>query len=214
MKKYFFTGLALLLPLILTIIVAMFVIKLLTAPFAGMIHGILSQFDFIQGTVVLNNPQVLETISRILGLILFVFFVLFIGVLGRWVFFRAFIRAAEYLFQQIPFVNKVYNACKDVVQNLFESDNKSFQTVVLVPYPYNDILSIGLVTQDALVQGTEGEKKYLSVFVPATPNPTMGFILLFERDQVIVTDMSVRRALQLLISCGAKLDDFAIVGSE
>jgi len=214
MRKYFFTGLAILLPLILTILVAIFVINILTAPFAGMIRSFLSQFDFIQGLVMLNNPQVLETISRILGLIFFILFVFLIGVLGRWVFFRAFIRAAEYVFQTIPFVNKVYKACKDVVQNLFYSDKKSFQTVVLVPYPYEGILSIGLVTQDALVQGTEGEQKFISVFVPATPNPTMGFILLFERDQVIFTDMSVRRALQLLISCGAKLDDFATVSEK
>ena len=214
MRKYFFTGLAILLPLVFTIIIAVFVIGLLTNPFSGMIRSFLSQFEFIQGTIILSNPQVLETMSRILALILFILLILLIGFLGRWVFFRAFIRAAEYIFHQIPFVNKVYKACKDVVQNLFYSDKKSFQKVVLVPYPYNEILSIGLVTQDALLEGNEGEQKYLSVFVPATPNPTMGFILMFEREQVIFTDMSVRRALQLLISCGAKLDDFATVDDK
>jgi len=214
MKKYFFTGLAILLPLILTILIALFVINLLTAPFAGVIHRFLSQFEFIQGTAILNNPQVLLTISQILGLICFVLFILLIGALGRLVFFRAFIRAAEYIFENIPFVNKVYNACKEVVQSLFYSEKKSFQTVVLVPYPHKDILSIGLVTQDAIVKGADGDETFVSVFVPATPNPTMGFILLFEKEQVIFTDMSVRRALQLLISCGAKLDDFATEKDE
>ncbi|NGX58248.1 MAG: hypothetical protein K940chlam3_01153 [Chlamydiae bacterium] len=214
MKKYFFTGLAILLPLVLTILVAIFVINLLTNPFAGIIHGFLSRFEFIHGTVVFKNPQVLATISRILALICFVAVILLIGILGRWYFFHTLIRYAEYVFHKIPFVNKIYKACKDVVQNVFYSEKGSFQTVVLVPYPYEDILAIGLVTQDALVQGKEGEQQFISVFVPATPNPTMGFILLFEKDQLIFTDMSVRHALQLLISCGAKLENFSIVDSK
>lgn len=203
MKKYFFTGLAILLPLVLTILIAQFVINFLTDPFAGWVRSLITQ-----GTGPLNNPQIVETTSRILALILFFAFVIAIGLLGRWVFFRAVIRAAESLFHRIPFVNKVYQACKDVVQNLFYSDKKSFQTVVLIPYPNPDILSIGLVTQDAILKSQEGDQTFISVFVPATPNPTMGFILLFEKEKVIFTEMSVRRALQLLISCGSKLDDF------
>lgn len=212
MKKYFLTGLAILLPLILTILVAIFVIDLLTHPFAGIIHSLLSQFEWIRGTAVLNNPQVMATLSRILALVCFIGFIFLIGFLGRWFLFRAVIRFAEYIFHKIPIVNKIYQASKEVVQSLFYSEKGNFQEVVLVPYPYNGILSFGLVTQDALIYGEKGEQQLISVFVPGAPNPTMGFVLLYEKDQIIFTDMTVRHAMQLLISCGAKLEKFDITG--
>ncbi len=211
MKKHLITGLVILLPLVLTILIARFVINMLTTPFAGIIHTLIIRFDILPRTIIIQYPQVIDIISVILALIFFLALIFAIGLLGRWYFFHTFIRHAEKVFQRIPFVNKIYKACKDVVQSLFQSEKGTFQTVVLVPYPYDGILSVGLVTQDALIQSKDTREHLVSVFVPATPNPTMGFILLFDKSQIIFTDMSIRQALQLLISCGSKVDNFGIV---
>ncbi len=214
MKKYFFTGLVILLPLVLTILIARLVINLLATPFVGIVQTILLNFDIMTKTALLNNPQVVYTISQILSLIFFIALIFFIGFLGRWYLFRTMIRLTEKVFAKIPFVNKIYQAIKDVVQNLLTSGQGTFQTVVLVPYPYEGILSLGFVTKEALIKGKESEEHLVSVFVPATPNPTMGFILLFEKNQITFTDMTIRQALQLLISCGSKMDQFGIVSGK
>jgi len=209
MRKNFFSGLAILLPLLLTLLIVIFIIKILTQPFTGLVEWILNSYKITElGDGTLKNPQILRLISTLLSLLFFVAVVLVIGLLGKLFFFRYLLKTTDKVFYKIPLVNKIYQACKDVVKNIFFSEKSSFTEVVLVPYPFSDILALGLITRSAKIDKGDGLKDLISVFIPATPNPTMGFLLLFEKEQVIFTDIKVSHAIKVIVSCGAKFDEF------
>ena len=107
---------------------------------------------------------------------------------------------------RIPLLNKIYSATKQV-NDAFSSTNKTaFRTVVLVEFPHAGVYSIGFITSDQQgeVQAKTGQK-VVCVFVPATPNPTSGFLLMVPEDKVIKLDMSVPDAIKYVISLGAIL---------
>ncbi len=110
---------------------------------------------------------------------------------------------------RIPLLNKIYSATKQV-NDAFSTANKSaFRTVVLVEFPHPGIYSIGFITSDQQeeVQAKTG-LKVVCVFVPATPNPTSGFLLMVPEAKVIKLAMSVPNAIKYSISLGAILPEY------
>jgi uncharacterized membrane protein len=199
MKKYFLTGLAVLLPLALTILIVIFLFNLLTEPFAGLLKGLLGNFYILE----MIPEKIQQFINQIIILIFLFFFTVFLGFVGRWLFINYIIRASEHLLQRIPFIRAVYNTSKDVIKTLFTSTNKSFQQVVLVPYPNATTFCIGLVTrEDMRGLGSTSDEQLVAVFVPCTPNPTSGFLMMFAKDELIYLSMSVEDAFKYIISCG------------
>ena len=143
------------------------------------------------------------------------FFTVLLGMIARWFFVHYLIRFWDYVFHRIPFVNTVYKACQDVINTMFASKTKSFKQVVLVPFPYADSRSVGLVTQENLKGlGKDKEAEYVAVFVPTTPNPTSGFLLLFESKDITYVDMKVEDAFKYVISCGVILSSFTVISQE
>lgn len=200
MKNYFFAGLAILLPFAITLIIVLFIINLLTAPFEGAVESILRYYDLFDKPILfLNGNQVLSFFSKLFVLMAIVFITLLIGVMGQTVISKAFFSMGDYLIHKIPFVSKVYRATQEVVHTVFKSDSTAFSQVVLVPFPHKNVYSIGLITaeQQAHLVGSK-----ISVFVPGTPNPTMGFMLMFDKEQLVEVDMKVEDALKFVVSCG------------
>lgn len=199
MKKYFLTGLAVLLPITLTIMLIVFVFNLLTEPFAGLIKSILSYYHILEKT-----PEKLQQlISQIIILVVLFFFTIFLGIVGQWLLFNYILRATEKLVQSIPFIRAVYNTCKDVIKTLFASKNNSFKQVVLVPYPNATTYSMGFITrEDMKGLGSKSDDSLISVFLPCTPNPTSGFLIMFKKNELIFLDMKIDEAFKYIISCG------------
>jgi uncharacterized membrane protein len=109
----------------------------------------------------------------------------------------------ERMLAKIPFINGVYKACRDIIQTLFANKSNSFKQVVLVPFPSPGVFAIGLVTNENIAGiDASQEKSYVAVFVPTTPNPTSGFLMMFKEEQLIYLDMKVEEALKYVISCG------------
>lgn len=199
MKKYFLTGLAVLLPLALTILIFSFIFNLLTDPFTGLFRNLLGHTHLLDKTPL----KLQQFLIQIIILAVLLCFTVLLGLVGRWLFINYFIRLTEQLLQKIPFINTVYNTCKDVIKTLFTSENRSFKQVVLVPYPTSDTYCIGMVTrEDMLGLGTTEDAHLLAVFIPCTPNPTSGFLMMFKKDEIIHLDMRVEDAFKYIISCG------------
>jgi len=129
------------------------------------------------------------------------FFTAGLGLLARWFFFHYLVQFWEYIVHRIPLIRSVYKTCQDVINTLFETSSNSFKKVVMVPFPSRDSLSIGFVTKEDLppVKNTE---PLIAIFVPTTPNPTSGFLMMFEPKDVTYLDMSVEDALKYIVSCG------------
>lgn len=204
-KGYFLTGLALLLPVILTIWILLFLINLLTKPFVNFAVFLLEYFDhFDRPFLFLSREQVVLIVAKVFVLCALVGIILLVGYIGRLFLLKYLGSLGDYLLHRIPIINKFYKSVQDLVSTLFAPKTKErFSSVVLVPFPYKGMYSVGFVTQGELPLGSDSEKDdRLSIFVIGTPNPTMGFMLLFKRSEIITLNMKVDEALKFVISCG------------
>lgn len=204
LRKYFFTGLAILLPIALTLWILALFINLLTAPFLGLAKAILNYYGLLNSSFLfLSEEQVLNSSSKFLILVFFVTILWLVGFLGRVFLLRWLGRFGDYILHRIPLFNKIYKAVQDVVHSLAkEKGPDHISSVLLVPFPFEGTYCFGFITEGNLPQSSNVDADRISVFVPGTPNPMMGFMLLFNRNQVIPINMSVDEAMKFIISCG------------
>ena len=190
MRKYFITGLLILVPLAITVWVLNLVIgtldqSLLLVP-ARFRPQSLFGFD-IPG----------------LGTILTILIVFLTGLLTNNLVGNYVVKLWERLLQRIPIVNSLYSSVKQVSDTLFSSSGNAFRKAVLVPYPHQNSWTIAFLTG---VPGGDAANHlvgdFVSVYVPTTPNPTSGFFLMMKRSDVVELDMSVDAALKYIVSMG------------
>lgn len=201
MKKYFITGLIILLPLAVTIAIALFVFNLLTEPLAGALAKMLDHYDLLEVDLLFaKGHQIQYFVSQILVLGFLVLFTILLGAIARYFFVNYMIGIWDQVMHKIPLIRSVYKASKDVINTLFTSTSNSFKQVVLVPFPYQGAYSIGFITQeDASIDSSDSK---IAVFMPTAPNPTSGFLMLYEKKDVIYIDMKVEDAFKYVVSCG------------
>ncbi len=138
-----------------------------------------------------------------LGAVLTIVLLLVTGVLAANFVGRAFVGGWESLMDRIPVVRSVYSAAKNFAEIVFSDSSHAFKNVLLVEYPRKGIYSLAFQTSSELgeVQGRTGEE-VVGCFVPTTPNPTSGFIIIVPKRDVTVLDMEVDEALKMIISLG------------
>lgn len=138
-----------------------------------------------------------------LGLILTVIVLLVTGVLAANIVGRSMVNLWESLLHRIPIVRSVYSASKNFAEIVFSDSSQSFKQVLLIEYPRKGLYSLAFQTSSELgeVQAKTGED-VVCTFVPTTPNPTSGFIIIVPRRDVVVLDMEVDEALKMIISLG------------
>ncbi|RJG05004.1 DUF502 domain-containing protein [Noviherbaspirillum cavernae] len=190
MRKYFITGLLILVPLAITLWVLNLVIgtmdqSLLLLPERWQPRNV---FGF-------HIPG--------LGTILTLLVIFLTGLLTRNFIGNKLVRAWEGLLKRIPIVNSIYSSVKQVSDTLFSSSGNAFRKAMLVQYPRQGSWTIAFLTG---VPGGDVRNHlvgdYISVYVPTTPNPTSGFFLMMPRADTIELDMTVDEALKYIVSMG------------
>jgi uncharacterized membrane protein len=138
-----------------------------------------------------------------LGVILTVIILLVTGILVANIVGRSVIGGWESLLERIPIVRSIYSAAKNFAEIVFSDSGNAFKKVLLVEYPRKGIytLTFQTATEMGEVQGRTGDD-VVCCFVPTTPNPTSGFIIVVPRSDVIELDMSVDEAAKLIMSLG------------
>lgn len=199
MKRHFATGLAILLPIVLTLLIVSLFLHVLTKPFLGMTEHILTAMAG-KDHFLSRHPGLLKLTSEISILILLVGFISLIGLAAKYLFINFFFKLTDRMLHTIPIVNKIYKAVQDVIQGVVRPSKPSFSQVVIVPFPNPKSQALGFVTREG------GAGELISVFVPGTPNPTIGFMLMFAREKLIFTDFKVEEALKFIVSCGVILE--------
>ncbi len=193
MKKHFVTGLVVLLPLALTFWIVTFVIGLLTDPFVGIAEVLLTN-------LAVQRPEVIEYGSKLLALVFLLLLIIGIGAIGRYFFFKYLMKLSDAILHRIPLISTVYKTSQEFIHTVMTGSNQSFKQVVLVPFPHANAWCIGLVTRDDFeIDGR------LAVFVPTTPNPTSGFLVMYKKEEMRHVDMKVEEALRYVLSCGVLL---------
>lgn len=208
MKKTFFAGLAILLPVVLTILILMFFVNLLTDPFQPLLlHLFKTQHWFQEPWGIFKAEQVARGVAKLVILVGLVLTIVLLGLLGQFFLLRYFGHLGHSILKSIPGVNMLYNAFQEVAHNLFspKSDAAPFSAasaVVLIPFPSPHVYTLGFVTNRTGLASSDMFTNEVSVFVPGTPNPLMGFMLVFKPEEVIKTNLPVDEAIKFVISCG------------
>jgi uncharacterized membrane protein len=196
-KKYLITGLALLLPLVLTIMVIFFLVDVFTSPFVHLIEmHIFAKVQLPEGVILF--------ISRILALILLVVFIFFLGVVARWFIIKNIISGTNHILSRIPLIKTVYKVSRDVIAALFSLDGKkAFKQPVMIPFPHRPTYAIGFQAGEVAeeIQNTV-KVPLVSVFAPTAPHPITGFLFLMPEKDVVKIDMTNEEAVKYLVSCG------------
>ncbi|MEY2690089.1 MAG: hypothetical protein RL375_4289 [Pseudomonadota bacterium] len=198
MKKYLVAGLLVWLPVSITVWVLSWVLGVLDSVFRSVIGGF--------GAILPASAQgLLTTLKGIpgLGVLLLLVALLLTGVfvanfVGQW-----WIKQWDQILSRIPIVKSIYSSVKQVSDTLFSSSGQAFREAVLVQYPRAGCWTIAFVTGRPTGEvGDQLPDDSLSLYVPTTPNPTSGFLLMVPAGEVIKLDMSVDEALKYIISMG------------
>lgn len=182
LRRYFFTGLATLFPMAVTLYVLVAIFR-----FAD---GFLGRFLGFQ------IPG--------LGLVLTLLIILIAGVLSTQLLGRLVFPTVEALFSRLPLVRKIYPAVKQLTQFLFNEDagQAAFRRVVLVQYPRPGAYSLAFVTNETQTTVTGVGRTLVTLLIPNPPSPFTGPIILVPKEDVILLDMSVEDAIKLVVSGG------------
>jgi uncharacterized membrane protein len=190
MRKYFITGLLILVPLAIT---------------AWVLNLVISTMD--QSLLFVPERWQPRTLIGFdipgLGTLLTIVIVFLTGLLTNNLVGNYVVRLWEKLLTRIPVVSSLYSSVKQVSDTLFSSSGNAFRKAVLIPYPHQNSWTIAFLT------GTPGGDvknhlvgEFVSVYIPTTPNPTSGFFLMMAKKDVVELDMTVDAALKYIVSMG------------
>lgn len=198
-RRYFFTGLAIMLPAVVSFTVIFwlfFTVSRITDTLLIFIPRSVTHQDHGTGD--------LYWYWRLVALLVALLLTSVVGLLARNYLGRKMIEMTEEWLLRVPVLNKIYSTTKQVNEAFTSGNKNTFKTVVMVQFPRAGTYSVGFLTggADAEIQGKLG-RKAVSVFVPTTPNPTAGFLIIVPEDEVTKLDMSVADGIKFIISLGA-----------
>jgi len=199
MKKYFITGLLVLVPVVITFWV---------------LSSLIQTMD--QSLLLLPEqwrPQQLFGFSMVgLGAILTVVTIFVTGVIATNIFGQQLILLWEAMLSRVPVVKSIYASVKQVSDTIFSDSGNAFRKALLIEFPRKGSWTIAFLTGEPggdVSNHLQGD--YVSVYVPTTPNPTGGYFLMIEKKEVMELDMSVDQALKYIISMGTVVPEIKSV---
>ena len=145
------------------------------------------------------------------GIIVLISALIIIGMFTTGFIGNFFVRLGDFIVSKMPLISSIYSLLKQLFETVLSPKSQSFKEAVLVQYPRTGIWIIGFLAGPSAenLQNKVPNKDLLSVFIPTTPNPTSGFLILIPKKDVIKLDISVEDALKYVVSCGivAPLDE-------
>jgi uncharacterized membrane protein len=193
LRRYFIAGLLVLLPIWITLLIIKFMVDLVDQSLSLLPKG--SHPDVLLGVHVPGLGLIFTL------LIVFVTGMLVTNFVGTW-----FLGRWEWFLAKIPLVRSIYTAVKQVLNTMFASGGESFRKVLLVEYPRKNMWTIAFQTGSGFTfPHADTQNELVTVFVPTTPNPTAGFLLMVSKNEVIELKMGIDQALKYIISLGVIL---------
>ncbi len=184
---------------------------LMVAPLVVTVWAFRTIIDIVGGTFrPLYESRLPESLQRLpffwdfLATLVVILLVTLLGFLSNYVFGKYFLSIGERLIQRIPGIGALYNSVKQIVATFGTQNRNLFSKVVLVEFPRKGTWVIGFLTnkqQGEAQQYTSGEA--WTIFVPTTPNPTSGFLILVPRQDIVELEMPVGDGMKMIISGGA-----------
>ena len=191
LRRYLVAGLLVWIPLGITILLISFAVRQMDKSL-GLIPAKYQPSVLLQQLFMTQDPVQIPG----LGVIFILLVVLLTGVFVANFIGRAFVGGWESLMHRVPIVRSIYSGAKNFAEIVFSDSSRSFKNVLLIEYPRKGIYSLAFQTSEYLgeVQARTGEE-VVGCFVPTTPNPTSGFIIMVPRRDVTVLDMEDRKSV-------------------
>ena len=186
LRNYFITGVVVLIPIGFTLYLTKFII--------GISSNIIPEN--------INPNSYLPYAIPGIEILLSIFFITLVGGLSLSFLGKKILKLIDDLFKRIPFLRTIYSAILQMTESFSNKDNDK-KSVVLIEYPRKGVWAVGFATKENKGEmANKTGKKLINVFVPTTPNPTSGFLLMFPIDEVIHLDMSFEEASKFIVSAG------------
>jgi len=204
-KRTFITGLVIILPIAITLWVVKFIVIQTASILTPVIHKIIAAF----GLGAFIDTASIKYLIMFLSLILTFIIIYLVGLIGGTVLGKQLLAWFERILMQVPVVRSVYSAVRQFLDTFSSSGGSAFRKVVMVEYPRKGLWTLALLTAE-----TKGEiqsklaQDMISVFVPTTPNPTSGWLLLVPKSDVVELEMSVDESFKLIISGGVLTPEY------
>jgi len=218
LRRYFVGGLLVLIPIFITV----WIVQKLFSFFSGFMLGPVT--SLLGGTDVLQRPLPLMGwlgmrvghLVPFTSVILLLFLIVATGSLARNFLGSRLVHIGERVVGRIPIIRRIYTAVRQISHALLSDRQQAFRRVVMFEYPRRGIWSIGFVTADSEADPEHGDtdRPHYHVFLPTTPNPTSGYLLIVPKSDCVELDMPVQEALKLIISGGAVIPEGAGAGTE
>ena len=186
LRNYFITGVVVLIPIGFTLYLSKFLISLSS--------------KIIPENINPNSylPYAIPGIEIIISIL----FITFVGGLSLSFFGKKILKIIDDLFKRIPLLRTIYSAISQMTETFSNKDNEK-KSVVLIEYPRKGVWAVGFATKENTGEmADKTNKKLINVFVPTTPNPTSGFLLMFPIDEVIYLNMTFEEASKFIVSAG------------
>ena len=190
LRNYFITGIVVLIPIGFTLYLKKFII--------GISSNIIPQN--------INPNSYLPYAIPGIEILISIIFITLVGGLSLSFLGKRVLKFIDDLFKKIPFLRTIYSAILQMTESFSSKDNNK-KSVVLVEYPRKGVWAVGFATKENKGQmSKKTNKNLINVFVPTTPNPTSGFLIMFPVDEVIHLDMSFEEASKFIVSAGTSSD--------
>ena len=187
LRNYFITGVLVLIPIGVTVYLTLFFIKI----FAKILPQEINPNNYL--------PYSIPGLEIVISIIV----ITVIGWLSLSFLGKKLVKLVNDIFKRIPFLRTVYSAIGQMTQSFAQSRKTKKKSVVLVEYPRKGSWAVGFATQENTGEiASKTNKDLINVFVPTTPNPTSGFLLMFPKDEIIYLDMSFEDASKFIVSAG------------
>jgi len=185
-RNYFITGIVVLIPIGITIYLTIFIISISSKVLPKEINP--------NHYLPYNIPG--------LEIVITIFLITFIGWLSLSFLGKKLLSAFNNLLKRIPILRTIYSAIGQMTETFTKNDSKK-KNVVLVEYPRKGTWAVGFATKENTGEITNKTKtELINVFVPTTPNPTSGFLLMFPKNEVIYLDLTFEEASKFIVSAG------------
>ena len=187
LRNYFITGIVVLVPIGITLYLTKFFIS---------VSSKLIPYN-------LNPNNYLPYAIPGLEILLSVIFITIIGGISLSFIGKRILKFVNDLFKRIPILRTIYSAIGQMTESLAPNKRSNKKSVVLIQYPRKGSWAVGFATKDNTGEiSKKTNSDLVNVFVPTTPNPTSGFLLMFPRDEIIYLDMSFEEASKFIVSAG------------
>ncbi len=183
-KRHFISGMLVVVPLILTYLVLKFM------------------FDVVDGIL---QPLIIRLFGYYvpgLGLVTTVLVIILTGFITRNLIGARLYRAGERVLERVPIIRPIYSAAKQLLESVAMPSRSSFKSVVLIEYPRRGLWALAFLSNRMEIEIGEENRRLVSVFVPSTPTPISGWVILVPEEEAVILDMTVEEGIKFMVSGG------------